>query len=196
MTQLAATETGRRLGQLYVRDGRVISGPGGTAHGVLQAVKVTWFPVAGLGDPSGRDPVGEVRVTIRRPQGAGRGASGDDEGCQQAGDRFGQGRERRRELDKARDEQDSRVERATAAALPALDARKVAERSLREATEGLADGLHRLVSQDVCIERAAAQLDAKVVGRLMKLAAGGNSRAARSVASRPAPPDSVGPAPG
>ena len=44
-------------------------------------------------------------------------------------------RERRRELDKARDEQDRRVEQATATALVALEARKAAELSLREATE-------------------------------------------------------------
>jgi hypothetical protein len=39
-------------------------------------------------------------------------------------------RERRRELDKTRDEQDRRVEQATAIALVALDARRAAELSL------------------------------------------------------------------
>jgi hypothetical protein len=68
-------------------------------------------------------------------------------------------RERRRELDKARDDQDRRVERATATALLALDARKAAELSLRDPTEGLAGALRRLVSQDVSIERAAALLE-------------------------------------
>jgi hypothetical protein len=58
-------------------------------------------------------------------------------------------RERRRELDKTRDDQDRRVEQATAMALVALDTRRDAERSLREATEGLADGLRRLVGQEV-----------------------------------------------
>jgi hypothetical protein len=81
-------------------------------------------------------------------------------------------RERRREQDKARDEQDRRVERATATALVALDARKAAELSLREATEGVADALRRLVSQDVSIERAAAllELDLTEVRRLTRLA--------------------------
>ena len=99
-------------------------------------------------------------------------------------------RERRRELDKARDEQDRRVEHATATALVALDARKAAELSLREATEGLADALRRLVSQDVSIERAAAllELDATEVRRLTRLAVQ-NSRAPASVPGRPAPPD-------
>ena len=50
-------------------------------------------------------------------------------------------RERRRELDKARDEHDRRVEQATATALVALDARKAAEKSLHVATEGLVDAL-------------------------------------------------------
>jgi hypothetical protein len=101
-------------------------------------------------------------------------------------------RERRRELDKARDEQDRRVEQATANALVALDARKAAELSLHEATEGLADTLRRLVSQDVSIERAAAllELDATEVRRLTKLA-GENRRPASSGARRPAPADSA-----
>ena len=86
-------------------------------------------------------------------------------------------RERRRELDKARDEQDRRVEQATANALVALHVRKAAERSPREATKGLADALRRLISQDVSIERAAAllELDATEVRRLTKPAAGENS---------------------
>jgi hypothetical protein len=81
-------------------------------------------------------------------------------------------RERRRELDKARDEQDRRVEQATANALVALDARKATELSLREATEGLAAALRRLISQDVSIERAAAllELDLTEVRRLTRLA--------------------------
>jgi hypothetical protein len=97
-------------------------------------------------------------------------------------------RERRRELDKARDEQDRRVEHATATALLALDARKATELSLREATKGLAEALHRLVSHGVSIERAAAllELDATEVRRLTKLAVE-NSRTAGSGARRPAP---------
>jgi hypothetical protein len=58
-------------------------------------------------------------------------------------------RERRRELDKGRDEQDRRVEDATAAALVAMDVRKAAEISLREATKGLADALGQLVGPGV-----------------------------------------------
>jgi hypothetical protein len=54
-------------------------------------------------------------------------------------------RERRRELDKARDEQERRVERATATALVALEARKAAVLSLREATEGLASAQTRSI---------------------------------------------------
>ena len=100
-------------------------------------------------------------------------------------------RERRRELDKARDEQDRQVEDATATALLAFDARKAAELALRDATDGLAVALRRLVSQDVSIERAAAllELDATEVRRLTRLAAQ-NSRAPASVPSRPSPPDS------
>ena len=101
-------------------------------------------------------------------------------------------RERRRELDKTRDEQDRRVEQATAMALVALDTRKDAERSLREATEGLADALRRLVGQEVSIERAAAllELDATEVRRLTRTAAGQNSHTSKSSARLAAPPDS------
>jgi hypothetical protein len=100
-------------------------------------------------------------------------------------------RERRRELDKARDEQDRRVEQATATALVALDVRKAADQSLREATEGLANALRRLVGQDVSIERAAAplELDATEVRRLTKLATGDNSHAFKLVVSATATPD-------
>ena len=100
-------------------------------------------------------------------------------------------RERRRELDKARDEQDRRVEQATATALVAIDARKAAELSLRDATKGLADALRRLVSQDVSIERAAAllELDAKEVRRLTKRVVE-TRRPASSGIPRPAPADS------
>ena len=97
-------------------------------------------------------------------------------------------RERRRELDKARDEQDRRVEHAAATALVALEARKAAELSVREATEGLADALRRLVSQNVSIESAAAllELDATEVRRLTKLAVQ-NRRPAKSGARKRAP---------
>jgi hypothetical protein len=101
-------------------------------------------------------------------------------------------RERRRELDKTRDEQDRRVEQATAMALVALDTRRDAERSLLEATEGLADALRRLVGQEVSIERAAAllELDATEVKRLTRSAAGQNSQTLKSSARLTAPPDS------
>ncbi len=101
-------------------------------------------------------------------------------------------RERRRELDKSRDEQDRRVEQATAAALVALDARKAAELSLRDATQGLADALRRLVSQDVSVERAAALLefDAKEVRHLTKIVVA-NRRPASSGTPGPAPADSA-----
>jgi hypothetical protein len=99
-------------------------------------------------------------------------------------------RERRRELDKARDERDRRVEQATATALVALDTRKGAERSLREATAGLADALRRLVGQDVSIERAAAllELDATEVRRLTRSAAGQNRHTSKSAGSFTEPP--------
>jgi hypothetical protein len=72
-----------------------------------------------------------------------------------------------------------------------MDARKGAELSLRDATEGLADALHRLVSQDVSIKRAAAllELDAKEVRHLTKLAVE-NRQPAHSGARRAAPTDS------
>jgi hypothetical protein len=86
-------------------------------------------------------------------------------------------RERRRELDQARDEQDRRVEQATATALVALDGRRAAERSLHEATENLEHALCQLVTEDVGIERAAAllELDATEVRRLTRHAARQNS---------------------
>jgi phage-related minor tail protein len=99
-----------------------------------------------------RVPTGEVAVTTRN--------------VNKQASALAKARGHRRELDKSRDEQDRRVEQATATALVALGARKAAELSLREATEGLADALRRLVSQDVSIERAAAllELDAKRSG--------------------------------
>jgi hypothetical protein len=71
-----------------------------------------------------------------------------------------------------------------------MDARKAAELSLREATEGPADALGQLVSQDVGIERAAAllELDPTEVRRLTKLVVE-NRRSAGSGAGRPAPAD-------
>jgi hypothetical protein len=98
-------------------------------------------------------------------------------------------RERRRELDKARDEQDRRVEQAAATALVALDARKAAEGLLCGATEGLAARLRRLVGQDVSIERAGALLglDTTEVRRLTKLASTENIHTSKPVAGASAP---------
>jgi hypothetical protein len=69
--------------------------------------------------------------------------------------------------------------------------RKAAEASLREATEGLAVALNRLVGQDVSIERAATllELDATEVRRLTKLAVE-NRRPTSSGARQLAPADS------
>lgn len=68
-------------------------------------------------------------------------------------------RERRRALDAARDEQDRRVEEATAEALVALEARREAEQGLQAATATLAETLRALLVEDVLAERAAALLE-------------------------------------
>jgi hypothetical protein len=135
--------------------------------------------------------VAEVRVTIRRDGVLTGEVAMTTRNANKQANALAKARERRRELDKTRDEQDRRVEQATAAALVALDARKAAELSLRDATQGLADALRRLVSQDVSIERAAAllELDAKEVRRLTKLAVE-NRRTSGSGAHRPAPANS------
>ena len=79
-------------------------------------------------------------------------------------------RERRRALDAARDEQDRRVEEATAAALVALEARREAEQALQAATAALGETLRTLLAEDVSTERAAAllELDTAEVRRLTK----------------------------
>lgn len=68
-------------------------------------------------------------------------------------------RERRRALDAARDEQDRRVEEATAEALVALEARREAAQGLQAATATLAETLRALLVEDVLAERAAALLE-------------------------------------
>jgi hypothetical protein len=103
-------------------------------------------------------------------------------------------RERRRALDQARDEQDRRVEEATAAALVAWDARVEAQQTLDLATGHLGDALRVLMAQDTSAERAAAllELDASEIRRLAKATAGAEPPAAHrplteSVAALPAP---------
>jgi hypothetical protein len=80
-------------------------------------------------------------------------------------------RERRQELDRERDEQDQRIEQATAAALVALDARSDAERTLAVATADVAEALRNLLGEGVSAERAGAlvNLETAHVRRLTKL---------------------------
>jgi hypothetical protein len=81
-------------------------------------------------------------------------------------------RERRRALDKARDEQDQRIEEATAGAFIALEVRADAERALESATTLLGKALKLLLAEDVSIDRAGAllELDASEVRRLTRAA--------------------------
>ncbi|PZS22895.1 MAG: hypothetical protein DLM61_24955 [Pseudonocardiales bacterium] len=81
-------------------------------------------------------------------------------------------RERRRTLDKTRDEQDQRIEEATAGALVALEARADAERALEAATGLVGEALKVLLAVDVPAEKAAAllELDVAEVRRLVKAA--------------------------
>lgn len=58
-------------------------------------------------------------------------------------------RERRRALDKARDEQDQRIDEATAGALVVLEIRADAERALESATRQLGEALKLLFAEDV-----------------------------------------------
>ncbi len=81
-------------------------------------------------------------------------------------------RERRRALDKARDDQDQRIEEATAAALVALEVRGEADRELEAATGQVGEALKVLLAEDVSAEKAAAllELDVTEVRRLLKAA--------------------------
>jgi hypothetical protein len=81
-------------------------------------------------------------------------------------------RERRRALDKARDEQDQRIEEATAAAMVALEGRADAERALEIATSQAGEALKVLLAEDVPAEKAGAllELDVTEVRRLVKAA--------------------------
>jgi hypothetical protein len=103
-----------------------------------------------------------------------------------------QARERRRLLDQARDEQDARVEHATAAALLALDVRSAAERDLAAATAELAAAVQALFGEGVGVDRVAALLEVEVadIRRLAKLpAASASTAAAGSMATLPAAAD-------
>jgi DNA-directed RNA polymerase specialized sigma24 family protein len=79
-------------------------------------------------------------------------------------------RERRRALDKARDEQDQRIDEATAGALVVLEVRADAERALESATRQLGEALKLLLAEDVSTDKAAAllELDATEVRRLVR----------------------------
>ena len=81
-------------------------------------------------------------------------------------------RERRRALDKARDEQDQRIEEATAGAFIALEVRADAERALESATSQLGRALKMLLAEDVSTDKAAAllELEATEVRRLARAA--------------------------
>ncbi len=72
-------------------------------------------------------------------------------------------RQRRRELDRARDEQDQRLEEATAAALLALESRDEADRVLQTATGRAGEAVRLLLALQVSAERAAALLDLTVI---------------------------------
>ncbi|WP_375502672.1 hypothetical protein [uncultured Jatrophihabitans sp.] len=104
--------------------------------------------------------------------------------------------DRRRELDRARGEQDKRIEEATASTLVALQVREDAERALEAAQAEVGESLRKMLAEDVSVERAAALLDLDVteVRRLMKAAptesetAGGS----KQVGSVTALPDASG----
>lgn len=96
-------------------------------------------------------------------------------------------RERRRALDKARDEQDQRIEEATAGAFIALEVRADAERALESATCQLGKALKLLLAEDVSTDKAAAllELEAAEVRRLTRAASpdGGDADAQRQSAA-------------
>ena len=79
-------------------------------------------------------------------------------------------RDRRRELDRERDEQDRLVEEATAEAMVVLEQRGSAEHALAAATGELGKALRGLLGSGVSAERAAAllELDVAEVRRLTK----------------------------
>lgn len=108
-------------------------------------------------------------------------------------------RERRRALDKARDEQDQRIEEATAGAFIALEVRADAERAHESATRKLGEALKLLLAEDVSSDKAAAlvELEATEVRRLVRIVSpdAGESNARRQSAAAATVsvlPDAVG----
>jgi hypothetical protein len=89
-------------------------------------------------------------------------------------DALARARERRRALDRGRDEHDQRVEEATASALVALEARAAAEAAWDAAGSRVGNTLRLLIAEDVSVDRAAAlvEIDAAEVRRLVRTATG------------------------
>lgn len=87
-------------------------------------------------------------------------------------DALARARERRRALDRSRDEHDQRVEEATACTLVALEARAAAEAALDVAATRVGEALRLLIAEDVSVDRAAALVDvnAAEVRKLVKIA--------------------------
>jgi DNA-directed RNA polymerase specialized sigma24 family protein len=96
-------------------------------------------------------------------------------------------RARRRALDKARDEQDQRIEEATAGAFIALEVRADAERALESATKKVGEALKLLLAEDLSTDKAAAllELEATEVRRLVRTVStdAGESNARRQSAA-------------
>jgi hypothetical protein len=106
-------------------------------------------------------------------------------------------RERRRALDRARDEQDRRIEEATAGAFIALEVRADAEHALESATGQLGEALKLLLAEEVSTDKAAAllELDATEVRRLVRTVstdAGESNARGQSAATVSVLPDAVG----
>ena len=99
-------------------------------------------------------------------------------------------RERRRALDQARDEQDARIEEATASALVALEGRAVAEQALAAATGGLATAVRALFDEGVGVDRAAALLEVDVA-EVRRLARSAGPVAVSVTSGRDHPPAPV-----
>jgi hypothetical protein len=98
-------------------------------------------------------------------------------------------RERRRVLDRVRDEQDARIEEATASVLVVLEARAEMMRVVETATSHVGDMVKVLLGEDVSAERAAAllELDVVEVRRLVRAASVGGSGSEVQVESSSSP---------
>ena len=96
-------------------------------------------------------------------------------------------RERRRELDRQRDEADQRIEEVAAEALMALEVRVDAQRALDAASVELAGAIRTLIDEDVSVERAAALLDLDVteIRRLVRMRPADVAATTQSVATEP-----------